>query len=85
MSRSNSANTASIPAKAKGPPAWGGQIKGLAQRNEADLQRHQFLLRGDQIDKRPPPAVETPDDDDINLFASGGTEQFLPLWTCRGA
>ena len=35
-----------------------------------DLERYQFLQRADQIDERPPPAIETPDNDDINLFAT---------------
>ena len=39
----------------------------------------------DEIDERPPPAVEPPDDDDINLFPAGGAEQFFSAGTCRGA
>jgi hypothetical protein len=50
-----------------------------------DIRNQPVLDRQAGRDERPPPAVETPDDDDINLFASGGTEQFLPPWTCRGA
>jgi len=69
----------------KSPTAWSRQIEGLAQRDKTNIQRDQFLQRSDEIGERPPPAVESPHEDGINLFSTRGAEQFVTARTGRSA
>ena len=43
--------------------ARGGEIERFAQRNEAHVERRQFLKRVNKIYERPSPAIKPPDDD----------------------
>ena len=39
------------------PPAWGREVEGFAQGDEADLKGGQLLQRVNQVRQRPPPAI----------------------------
>ena len=69
----------------EGSSARRRQVERLAQRDEADLQLCQFLQGGDEVDERAAPAIEPPDDDDIDFPSTGGTQQVLAARTGLGA
>ncbi len=77
ISRSNSTNTASIPAKAR--PVGVVISKCFRQRDEADAQLGQFLQPQDEIGERTAPAVQPPDDDRIQFAAADGGKEAFPL------
>jgi alpha-beta hydrolase superfamily lysophospholipase len=54
-----------------------GQIQRLGQRHEAYSEMLQFLQGCQQIRYRPAPAVQSPNQHDIDLSAAGGLQQFL--------
>ncbi len=59
----------------KSPTARGGEIERFAQRNETHVESRQFLKRVDKVYERPPPAIQAPDDDRINLSTPGRFDQ----------
>ena len=54
----------------QGPTARRGQVERLAERDEADLECGQLLERRDQIDEGAPPAIQPPDQDQVELSPS---------------
>lgn len=60
-----------------GASGWGGQVQGFGQGNKTDAQMLQFLECGEQIRYRPAPAVQPPNQHDIDLAAACGLQQFL--------
>ena len=58
-------------------PGGRSQIQRLGQRHEADAEMLQLLEGCQQIRYRPTPAVQSPDQHDIDLAAACGLQQFL--------
>jgi hypothetical protein len=66
---------------------WRSQIESLGQRNETNAKILEFLQRRQQIRYRPAPAIQTPDEHDIDFAPTSGLNQSLarlPL-RCAGA
>ena len=53
-------------------PGRRGQIQRFGQRHEADAEMLQFLKRCQQIRYRAAPAIQSPNQHDIDLPAAGG-------------
>ena len=56
-----------------------GQIERFAERNKANAEVSEFLQRGDEVKQRTAPAVQPPDQHDIDLAPPRGIEQLLAL------
>ena len=67
------------------PPARGREVEGFAQGDEADLKGGQLLQRVNQVRQRPPPAIQPPDQDAIDLSPAGRFNEHLPLGPGRGS
>ncbi len=63
----------------QGPTARRGQVERLAERDEADLECGQLLERRDQIDEGAPPAIQPPDQDQVELSPSRRPHQVFAL------
>ena len=63
----------------QGPAARRRQVERLAERDEADLECGQFLEGRDQIDQGTPPAIQPPDQDQVEFTPSRRPDQILPL------
>src|SRR5262245_23110414 len=57
--------------------AWGGEIERFAKRNEAHVERRQFLKRVNKVYERPSPAIKPPHEHGINLPPPRGFNQFF--------
>src|SRR5262249_10578868 len=75
-SLSNSAKMASSPAMAR---VWCRPIERLGQRHETDTEVIEFLKSGQPFRHRPSPAIEAPDQHDVDLPPTGGCRQPLRL------
>src|ERR1700680_3454748 len=63
---------------------WRSQIQRFSERYEADTQFGKFLQRDDQIDERPAPAIQPPDQHHIDLAPTRRCKQILAeLTLCR--
>ena len=61
-----------------------GQIERFSERYETDAQFGEFLQRHDQIDERPAPSVQSPDQHHIDLAPTRGCKQILAEFAlCR--
>jgi hypothetical protein len=60
-----------------GSTGRGGQVQRLGERHEANAQMFEFLERCQQICHRTAPAVQPPDQHDVDFPAASGLEQFL--------
>ena len=69
----------------QGPAARRGQVERLAERDEADLECGQLLERRDQIDQGTPPAIQPPDQDQVQFAPLRRPEQALPLGALANA
>jgi len=61
---------------------WRSQVQRLGQRHKAHSEMLQFLKGCQQIRYRPAPAVQPPNQHDIDLATAGGPQQFSAAW-CR--
>ena len=75
ISCSNAANTRQQ--SSHGAARRRGQIQSFGQRHEPDAEVIQFLQCGHQIRQRASPPVQTPDQHDVDLAASGCLHQLL--------
>jgi hypothetical protein len=66
-----------------GASDWCRQIQSLSLGNETDAEMCQFLEGRQQIRDGPAPAVQTPDQHDIDLAAASGLQQFLTSLSLR--
>src|ERR1035441_8682598 len=82
MSRSNSADTASIPASDLPPRR--GHVERLG-RHEPNADGMKLLERSNQVEERAPPAIEAPDDDGIDLPPARSLQDLLSLRASLGA
>ena len=77
ISRSNSANTASIPVSAL--PLGVVRSSASHRDNESHVECVQFSERVHQVHQRPPLVIQAPDQDEIDLPPSGRLNEPLPL------
>ena len=64
--------------------ARGRQVKRFRQGHESHVECVQFLESVDQVHQRPPPAIQSPDQDAIDFSPPGRFDERLPPGSCRG-
>ena len=67
------------------PPARGRQVERFAQGHETDIEGGQLLERVHHVGQGPPPAIQSPDPDAIDLSPAGRRDERLPLGASRGS
>jgi hypothetical protein len=64
---------------------WGSQVQCFSEGNEPDSKMFQLLECGQRICNRAAPAIQTPDQHDIDLAAARGLQQYLTNLSLRRA